>query len=66
MDVATVVVECEAADVEATDRVRDFDQLSPAARRAFLDAVTGSDRTVNVAELDPGDVIRFTAYYRVV
>jgi hypothetical protein len=65
-DVATVVVECDPADVGPTDRIRDLDQLAPAARREFLDAVTGSDRAVDTAGLTTGDVVRFTEYYRII
>ena len=65
-DVRPVVVECEAADVEPADRVHHVDQLSARDRRAFLDAVEGSDRAVDVRDLDVGDVVRFTDYYRVV
>ncbi|WP_256289128.1 hypothetical protein [Halobellus inordinatus] len=65
-DVATVVVECDPSDVGPTDHVRDLDQLTPAARREFLDAVSGSDRAVDAAGLATGDVVRFTEYYRII
>ncbi|MFB6252776.1 MAG: hypothetical protein ABEI27_14025 [Halobellus sp.] len=65
-DVGSVIVECDAADVEPTDRILDVDQLSPRDRQEILDAVEGSNRAVDLQELDSGDVVRFTEYYRVV
>jgi len=65
-DVATVVVECDASEVAAADRIRHVDQLPPSDRQAFLDAADGTDRTVDARALRAGDVVRYTEYYRVV
>ncbi|MFB6089873.1 MAG: hypothetical protein ABEJ97_02330 [Halobellus sp.] len=62
-DVSAVVVECDADDVEAADRVQHVDQLPPGDRQAFLDAVDGGDRALDARELRPGDVVRYTEYY---
>jgi hypothetical protein len=59
-------VQCDPADVDGSTRVRDVDQLSPAGRDAFIDAVGGSARAVDAPGLVAGDVVRFTEYYRVV
>jgi len=61
-----VVVQCDPAAVDASTRVRDVDQLSPAGRDAFIDAVDGAARVVDAPGLVAGDVVRFTEYYRVV
>jgi hypothetical protein len=61
-----VIVECDAADIEPTDRVRHIDQLSPRDRREVFDAVEGSSPAADLQGLESGDVIRFTEYYRVV
>ncbi|MFD1598217.1 hypothetical protein [Halobellus rarus] len=66
VDVGRVVVECDPAEVDSGDRVRDVDQLSPSDRRDFLDAVEGTTRLIDAPGLAAGDVVRFTAYYRVV
>ena len=54
-----------AADVDATDEVRHFDQLSNRAQRVVIAAV--EDRTVSVhaPSLEAVDVVVFTDYYRV-
>ena len=64
--VGRVVIECDPAEVDSGDRVRDLDQLSPSERRSFLDAVDGTTRLIDAPGLAAGDVVRFTEYYRVV
>ncbi len=59
-------MECDPTELSAGDRVRDLDQLSAEAHRMFLDAVDGSTRGIASSDLSPGDVIKFTEYYRVV
>ena len=65
-DVGRVVVECDPSEVDSGDRVRDVDQLAPSDRRDFLEAVDGPARLTDASGLRAGDVVRFTAYYRVV
>jgi hypothetical protein len=66
-DVPSVVVECDPADVDGSTRVRDLDQLPPAGRDAFIDALDGtSARAGDIPGITTGDVVRFTEYYRVV
>ncbi|SFG53438.1 hypothetical protein SAMN04488063_2335 [Halopelagius inordinatus] len=58
---SVVVVSPERIDPDA--RVRDFDQLSASAQRLFVSEEETNPATA--ADLDPGDVVRFTDYYRV-
>ncbi|MFB6092874.1 MAG: hypothetical protein ABEK02_07685 [Haloquadratum sp.] len=64
--VATAVVECDPADLDQNASIRDLDQLPPADRRAVIEAADGTQRLGETSRLTPGDVVRFTAYYRVV
>ncbi|MFC6824266.1 hypothetical protein [Halopelagius fulvigenes] len=58
------VVAIAPESIEADARVRDFDQLSESAQRAF---VSGDAADVAAAsDLERGDVVRYTEYYRVV
>ncbi|WP_336024757.1 hypothetical protein [Halobellus salinisoli] len=61
----SVLVECDPTELSAGDRVRDVDQLSEENCRAFLTAIDGSTWAVGSSDLATGDVIKYTAYYRV-
>ncbi|WP_144904080.1 hypothetical protein [Halobellus captivus] len=66
VDIGPTLVECDPTEMNASDRVRDLDQLSERDCRAFLDAVEDATREIDASELTAGDVVRYTAYYRVV
>mgnify|MGYP000728304973 CR=1 FL=1 len=66
VNVAAGLVECDPTELNAGDRVLDVDQLSGADHRAFLAAVGGTGREIETSDLESGDVVKYTGYYRVV
>lgn len=55
----------EPADVAATDSIRHVDQLETATYQAFYDLLeAGQSLPASETNLEAGDVIVFTDYYR--
>ena len=56
----------EPADVAATDSIRHVDQLEAATYQAFYELLeAGQSLSTSELDLEAGDVIVFTEYYRV-
>ncbi len=53
------------AQVNASDEVRHFDQLTTRAKRAVIAAADGRSTAVSAPSLASVDVVVFTDYYRV-
>jgi hypothetical protein len=54
-----------ASEVDATDEVKHFDQLTPRAKRAVIAAAEDRPASVHAPSLESVDVVVFTDYYRV-
>jgi hypothetical protein len=54
-----------ASDVDATDEIIHFDQLTDRAKRVVIAATEGRSVSVHAPSLESVDVVVFTDYYRV-